>query len=137
MLVCTQKTDDYTIYSSPMNIDGKKYNLRIVYVSDGNARPYYKICGTWRSSQNKAQYRYGDGAVKTLSNIEPIYKAFGTTDYVKGKSFRVSPLGLKMEEGKLKNGEYKINYSVTDIYGKVINADPSDVTVSGDEITKK
>lgn len=132
-----EKTETFSVYSVPMYIDNVKYNMRAVYITDGSSRPYYKICSFTRSSDKNYKYRSCSDQIKTMSNIEPVFRIYNTNEEERGKSFRASPFGVKIEENRLKDGDYKLEFRSEDVYGETAVYDPSDVTLANGTATKK
>ena len=138
--LCTMRalsfTDDYILYTVPVQVNGKLTNLRMLYHND---TAEYEVIGTWdgidsetgMSSREVRKLQDGDW-------VEFVFEAYDLTtgedaSFV-GSGFTVSGPVIA-EEAILFDGVYYYQYEITDIFGNTYQSDFAVMESLGGEIT--
>lgn len=126
------KGDDYNLYSLPVYIDGVQGNIRIAVKNGKKSKTYgFRKCinPLYGSASRSVRKIY------PLTKLESFSRAYNSDEYYKTAE-RYAWL-MKFENEPLEDGEYKLEYQITDIYGEEQLLAPSDMTVSGKTALKR
>ncbi|MCR5791951.1 MAG: hypothetical protein K6G65_02170 [Lachnospiraceae bacterium] len=118
------ETEDYVIYTSPILLNGKETNLRLVqYYSDD----HIEVEGTWDGISDKGAacrqiHKLSEGDV-----ITPLYYSYGIEDdeeaeYV-GEEYVISG-DIYINYDRMPEGEYYYSFCIDDIYGDYYMTEP-------------
>jgi hypothetical protein len=129
-------TDDYILYTVPVQVNGEPTNLRMLYHLD---TAEYEIIGTWdgidsdtgMSSREVKKLQDGD-LVEFLFNATDL--ATGESSSFVGGSFTVSGPVIA-EEATLFDGVYYYQYEITDVFGKTYQSDFAVINTANGEMT--
>lgn len=129
-------TDDYILYTVPVQVNAEPTNLRMLYHRD---TAEYEVIGTWdgidsetgMSSREVRKLQDGD-------QVEFVFEAYDLTtgedaSFV-GGGFTVSGPVIA-EEATLFDGVYYYQYEITDIFGNTYQSDFAVMTSVSEEIT--
>lgn len=136
MMVALGFTDDYILYTVPVQVNGKPTNLRMLYHRD---TAEYEVIGTWDGIDSETGMSSRE--VKKLQDgdlVEFVFEAYDLTtgedaSFV-GGGFTVSGPVLA-EEAILFDGVYYYQYEITDIFGNTYQSDFAVLTSINGEIT--
>lgn len=127
------ETDEYSIYSSPIKLNGKRTNMRFMYVygeKDGDG--YWEVLGAWDGVDEYGQAARNIREIKKGDVIVPIYTAVdgetGETEEIYGDKYKVKK-GFNVWEPELTAGDYVSNFSIIDTYGSTKYLDYMDFHV--------
>lgn len=125
------KYDGYEIYSAPVVLNGVRSNVRIKHNTEkGN----YEIIGAWGGIDTENGRAYGSlKRIKLFDRITPILAVYDkehkVTEYTTG-STAIKLFG-GAEEKNIADGEYILEYELTDVYGQKRNGTPVTATSDG------
>lgn len=105
----------YELYSIPVILNGERSNIRLLRDEGGK----YEILGAWDGCDETGGAGTGMRPLKFNDRITPVYPVYsedrGKTEYITGHG------GMKMfgamRENNVEDGEYMLEYRMTDIYG--------------------
>lgn len=129
-------TDDYILYTIPVQVNAEPTNLRMLYHRD---TAEYEVIGTWdgidsetgMSSREVRKLQDGD-------QVEFVFEAYDSTTgedaSFLGGGFTVSGPVIA-EEATLFDGVYYYQYEITDIFGNTYQSDFAVMTSVSGEIT--
>jgi hypothetical protein len=124
MMVALSFTDDYILYTVPVQVNGEPTNLRMLYHQD---TAEYEVIGTWDGIDSETGMSSRE--VKKLKDGDLVEFVFDAADLNNGKdasftggSFTVSG-PVVAEEATLFDGVYYYQYEVTDIFGNTYQSD--------------
>ncbi len=137
--------DDYNLYTIPIELNGKRTNLRVQYVIEGGDEEgvtgSYQVLGVWDGTDEATGITARE--IKPLREgdvILPLFEAYPLNDengdgeewesyeIVAGKNGEVT-----MEEQDLFDGEYYYTFILTDIFGQEYQSDVVSLYMEGDE----
>ena len=124
--------DDSTVYTSPIELNGKRTNLRIVQSGDS-----IKIEGAWDGIDENGMAAREIRKLRAGDMIAPIYYLLGDDD----SESTYTADAYEWEDGdnviyaQLPNGDYYYAFSIDDVYGDYYLTDPVVFTVSDDGIS--
>ena len=117
-----EESEDYTIFSSPIVLNGRETNLRFAYLygeteDDGE----WLVLGAWDGIDDESgQADKEMTEIQKGDVIRPIYivvdQESGDTAEIKGDKYRVKK-NFNITEPKLPEGEYYYNFGIDDLYG--------------------
>lgn len=136
MMVALGFTDDYILYTVPVQVNGEPTNLRMLYHRD---TAEYEVIGTWDGINGETGMSSRD--VKKLQDgdlVEFVFEAYDLTtgedaSFVSG-GFTVSGPVIA-EEAILFDGVYYYQYEITDIFKNIYQSDFAVLTSVNGEIT--
>ncbi|HWR19490.1 MAG TPA: clostripain-related cysteine peptidase [Clostridia bacterium] len=136
MMVALGFTDDYILYTVPVQVNGAPTNLRMLYHRD---TAEYEVIGTWDGINGETGMSSRD--VKKLQDgdlVEFVFEAYDLTtgedaSFVSG-GFTVSGPVIA-EEAILFDGVYYYQYEITDIFKNIYQSDFAVLTSINGEIT--
>ncbi|MBR1832192.1 MAG: hypothetical protein IJ784_07145 [Ruminiclostridium sp.] len=124
--------DDSTVYTSPIELNGKRTNLRIVQSGDS-----VKIEGAWDGIDENGMAAREVRKLKAGDKIAPIYYILGDDD--SDSTYTADAYewadGDNVIYAQLPNGDYYYAFSIDDVYGDYYLTDPVVFTVSDDGIS--
>lgn len=121
--------DGYTIYSSPVKVDGEQYNLRLVR-TEKNGRIKFKCIGLYRSLGNANQSQRTVKKIRIYNKVTALLRDYSSGILVEGDGFKTWPLGMRLKYDGLKDGKYKTDFIVSYIYEDSFFTGPADFSVS-------
>ena len=136
MMVAVSFTDDYILYTVPVQVNGADTNLRMLYHMDGGE---YEIIGTWDGVDTESGMASRD--VKKLRDGDVVDFVFDAADLDTGEDTSFVAEGFTVsgpivaEEATLFDGTYYYEYELTDIFGNVYTSDFAMLTVENGEMT--
>jgi hypothetical protein len=117
-----EESEDYTIFSSPIVLNGQETNLRFAYLygeteDDGE----WMVLGAWDGIDDESgQADKEMTEIKKGDVIRPIYvvvdQESGETTEIKGDKYRVGK-NFNITEPKLPEGEYYYSFGIDDLFG--------------------
>lgn len=117
-----EESEDYTIFSSPIVLNGQETNLRFAYLygeteDDGE----WMVLGAWDGIDDESgQADKEMTEIKKGDVIRPIYvvvdQESGDTTEIKGDKYRVGKK-FNITEPKLPEGEYYYSFGIDDLFG--------------------
>lgn len=126
-------TDDTTVYTCPILLNGERTNLRIVY--DWNASEY-EIIGTWAGIDSET----GAAARETVplvdgDKVEPLWLAVSddSSGYISGGEYTVNGKPT-VEYAPLSDGDFSYSMALYDVYGNCYYTPAVGFTVEGDTV---
>lgn len=126
-------TDDTTVYTCPILLNGERTNLRIVY--DWNASKY-EIIGTWAGIDSET----GAAARETVplmdgDKVEPLWLTTSNdgTAYISGGEYTVNGEPT-IEYAPLSDGDFRYSMALYDVYGNCYYTPAVGFTVEGDTV---
>jgi hypothetical protein len=129
-------TDDYILYTVPVQVNSEPTNLRMLYHLD---TAEYEIIGTWDGIDSDTGMSSRE--VKKLQDGDLVEFLFNATDLTTGESssfvggsFTVSGPVIA-EEAALFDGVYYYQYEITDVFGKTYQSDFSVINTANGEMT--
>ena len=124
--------DDSTIYTSPIELNGKRTNLRIVQSGDS-----VKIEGAWDGIDENGMAAREVKKLNAGDEIAPIYYILGDDDSESTYTADAYEWanGDNVIYAQLPNGDYYYAFSIDDIYGDYCMTDPVVFTVGDDGIS--
>ncbi len=127
-----EANNDSTVYTSPIELNGKRTNLRIVQ-SENSVR----IEGAWDGIDENGMASREIIKLKAGDKIAPIYYIIGEDD---SESTYTSDAyewadGDNVIYAQLPNGDYYYRFSIDDVYGDYYLTDPVVFTVENDGIS--
>jgi hypothetical protein len=129
-------TDDYILYTVPVQVNGEPTNLRMLYHLDSAE---YEVIGTWDGIDSDTGMSSRE--VKKLQDGDLVEFLFNATDLITGESssfvggsFTVSGPVIA-EEAALFDGVYYYQYEITDVFGKTYQSDFSVINTANGEMT--
>lgn len=136
MMVALGFTDDYILYTVPVQVNGELTNLRMLYHLDSAE---YEVIGTWDGIDSESGMSSRE--VKKLQDgdlVEFVFEAYdlttGEDSSFVGSGFTVSG-SVIAEEATLFDGVYYYQYEITDIFGNTYQSDFALMTSVNGEIT--
>ncbi len=127
----------YTVYTSPIKIEGEQKNLRFVAEHKQNGTSKYKIIGLYDSLGAGSKSSRYITPIRIYNHLTPLFREFSTNELVSGKVFKTWPLGARISEKSLKEGSYKTDFSVSYIYGDSFLSGSSEFDYTEGNITYK
>lgn len=129
-------TDDYILYTVPVQVNGAPTNLRMLYHRD---TAEYEVIGTWDGIDSETGMSSRE--VKKLQDgdlVEFVFEAYdldtGEDASFVGGGFTVSG-PVVAEEAFLFDGIYYYQYEITDIFGNRYQSDFAVITSANGEFT--
>lgn len=124
--------DDSTVYTSPIELNGKRTNLRIVQSGDS-----VKIEGAWDGIDENGMAAREIRKLRAGDMIAPIYYLLGDDDSESTYTADAYEWadGDNVIYAQLPNGDYYYAFSIDDVYGDYYLTDPVVFTVSDDGIS--
>lgn len=124
--------EDYSLYSVPVYADDVRGAVRLVIKNGKRAK-----CYGFRKCINPL---YGI-AGRDVKKIYPFTKLEGCSRVYSSGEYCKTDLGLawfmSFKNKRLKDGEYKLEYKITDVYGEETFLPPSDMTIAGETVLKR
>ncbi len=124
MMLALNFTDDYILYTVPVQVNGNATNLRMLYHRDSGE---YEVIGTWDGIDSETGMASRE--VKKLKDgdlVEFVFDAakMGTGEDASfvGGGFTVNG-PVVAEEATLFDGDYYYQYEITDIFGNTHQSD--------------
>lgn len=136
MMVALGFTDDYILYTVPVQVNGADTNLRMLYHMDTGE---YEILGTWDGIDPESGMSSRD--VKKLADGDRVDFIFDAADLTTGEDVSFIGSGFTVsgpviaEEATLFDGTYYYQYELTDIFGITYESDFAVITVEDGEMT--
>lgn len=136
MMVALSFTDDYILYTVPVQVNGEPTNLRMLYHRD---RDEYEVLGTWDGIDAETGMSSRD--VKKLKDGDVVDFVFDAADLKTGEDASFVGGGFTVsgpvvaEEATLFDGTYYYEYEITDIFGNTYTSDFAIITVVNGEMT--
>ncbi len=127
----------YTIYTSPINFEGKQKNLRIVAEHKNNGTSSYKVIGLFDSLGAGSKSSRYNTPIYIYHHLTPLFREYSTNTLISGPVFKTWPLGIRASESDLKPGRYKTDFSVSYIYGDSFLSGSSEFDYADGSITYK
>ncbi len=123
------RTENYEIYSIPVLYQDELSSIRVIKTYDGKKWDY-SVQGIWKGIDENFVPGRKYKNPGTGDTITPVYRIFGdeSGEYVKGKSLRIVFGGASISEKTVTDGDYMISYTITDIYGKKVESNTTNVT---------
>lgn len=118
-LAVESSTDDYIIYTSPIELNGNECYLRIRQsYADGSTQ----VEGVWSGVGANGAVDRNVTKLKRGDVIVPIYKAFSTDESVtpstyEGNPYKMTSSTLDVDYGYLPEGDYLYGFWIEDAYG--------------------
>ncbi len=138
--LCTMRalsfTDDYILYTVPVQVNGKPTNLRMLYHRD---TAQYEVIGTWDGIDSGTGMSSRE--VRKLQDGDSVAFVFEAYDLDTGKDASFVGGGFTVngpviaEEATLFDGVYYYQYEITDIFGRTYQSDFAVMKSLGGEIT--
>ena len=124
--------EDSTVYTSPIELNGKRTNLRIVQSGDS-----VKIEGAWDGIDENGMAAREVRKLKAGDKIAPIYYILGDDDSESSYTAEAYEWadGDNVTYAQLPNGDYYYAFSIDDVYGDYYLSDPVVFTVDDDGIS--
>lgn len=118
MYYVIEEKDDYTVYSSPIKLNGKDTNLRFLYNYDTES---YEVIGTWDGIDDESGVSAKEVyKLKSGDKIEPYYTLYNVdtddTDEITGEAYTVDNKFI-IEDYILPEGDYYYGFEIIDIFG--------------------
>jgi hypothetical protein len=137
--------DDYNLYTIPIELNGKRTNLRVQYVIDGEdadgVTGSYQVLGVWDGTNDATGITARD--IRPLQEgdvILPLFTAYSLSDGSDlGDEWTSSEVTagkggeITLEEQDLFDGEYSYAFTLTDIFGTQYQSDGISLFMEGDE----
>lgn len=120
------KGEDYNLYSLPVYIDGVQGNIRVAVKNGKKSKVYgFRKCinPLYGSASRNVRKIY------PMTKFESFSRAYNSDEYYKTAERYAGFMKFKNEP--LEEGEYKLEYKITDVYDEEQILPPSDMTVSG------
>jgi hypothetical protein len=138
MMVALSFTDDYILYTVPVQVNGEPTNLRMLYHRD---TAEYEVIGTWDGIDSESGMSSRE--VKKLCDGDLVEFVFSAADLATGEDASFIGGGFTVsgpviaEEAVLFDGVYYYQYEVTDIFGNTYQSDFAVLESLNGEITVK
>lgn len=136
MMVALGFTDDYILYTVPVQVNGSDTNLRLLYHQDSGE---YEVIGIWDGLEAESGMASRD--IKKLADGDEVEFIFDAADLDSGEDasfigggFTVSG-PVTVQEAELFDGTYYYEYEITDIFGNTYESDFAILTVTDGEMT--
>lgn len=136
MMVALSFTDDYILYTVPVQVNGNPTNLRMLYHRDSGE---YEVIGTWDGIDSETGMSSRE--VKKLKDGDLVEFVFDAANMdiaedasFVGGGFTVSG-PVVAEEANLFDGDYYYQYEITDIFGNTHQSDFAVLHVQNGEIS--
>ena len=136
MMVALSFTDDYILYTVPVQVNGADTNLRMLYhLATGE----YEVLGTWDGID--AESGMASREVNKLRNGDVVDFVFDAVNLETGEDATFVSTGFTVsgpvvaEEATLFDGIYYYEYEITDIFGEVYTSDLAVIEVVDGEMT--
>jgi hypothetical protein len=136
MMVALGFTDDYILYTVPVQVNGEATNLRMLY---HNATGEYEVIGTWDGIDSETGMSSRE--VKKLQDGDLVEFVFDAADLTTGEDASFVGGGFTVsgpviaEEATLFDGIYYYQYEITDIFGNTYQSDFAVLESRNGEIT--
>lgn len=121
--------DGYTIYSSPVKVDGEQYNLRLVR-TENNGKIKFKCIGLYRSIGNANQSQRTVKKIRIYNKVTALLRDYSSGMLVESDGFKTWPFGMRLKYDGLKDGNYKTDFIVSYIYEDSFFTGSADFSVS-------
>ncbi|MEG2173936.1 MAG: clostripain-related cysteine peptidase [Oscillospiraceae bacterium] len=135
MMQALSFTDDYILYTVPVQVNGADTNLRMLYHMDTES---YEVIGTWNGIDGETGMSSRE--LKQLQNGDVVTFIFSAADLstaesyeFQGDSFTVNGPVIA-EDATLFDGTYYYQYTITDIFGNSYESDMAMMTSLNGEI---
>ncbi len=143
--ILVESQDDYNLYTIPIQLNGKRTNLRVMYViesedADG-VTGSYEVLGVWDGTDDVTGVTARDiTPLQEGDVILPLFDAYPLSDIggeseewesyevVAGENGEVT-----LEEQDLFDGEYYYAFILTDIFGQTFESDVISLFMEGEE----
>ncbi len=129
-------TDDYILYTVPVQVNGKPTNLRMLYHRD---TAEYEVIGTWDGIDGETGMSSRE--VRLLQDGDLVEFVFDAADLTTSEDTSFVSSGFTVsgpviaEEATLFDGVYYYQYEITDIFGQTHQSDFAVMRSQGGEIT--
>ena len=136
MMVALNFTDEYILYTVPVQVNGEGTNLRLLYHMDSGV---YEVIGTWDGVDVQSGMASRD--VRKLQDGDTVNFVFDAADLNTGEDTSFVAEGFTVsgpiiaEEAVLFDGTYYYEYELTDLFGNVYTSDLAVLTVENGEMT--
>ena len=125
--------DDYDLYSIPVSMNGIRKYVRAKYYGSEDK---FEIIGMWNGLDEKKQTTGAFEEIKSFDRLTPVLSVYdsehGAAEYMLGTP------NLKLWNGldykKLDDGDYILEYELTDVYGLKRRGTPVECRISGGQI---
>ncbi len=112
-------TEDYIIYASPIELNGKECYLRMRFDMASGA---VEVEGAWNGVDESGAVGRGVTALKKGDVIVPMYNAFSNDESVTASTYVGDPYTLtsntlKVDYGYLPDGKYLYSFAIKDAFG--------------------
>lgn len=131
MFYILEEEDEYTLYSSPILLNGREMYLRFAWVWEDPDDPEndygeYVVIDVWDGISATGASGRGTVQIRPGDVITPIYYGFGTDDgdfeeYL-GDDYRVRS-NFTIEDRLLREGEYDYAFEIIDIWNNSVTTD--------------
>lgn len=116
-----EKLGDYEIVSIPVILNGKRSNIRALRICTDNGSFKYEILGAWDGLDDTGKAGTGMRSIGVFDRIAPLYAVYDETyaqqNYTAGAAW-IKMFGSITDNNNVENGEYMLEYEMTDIYGQ-------------------
>lgn len=136
MMVALSFTDEYILYTVPVQVNGKETNLRMLYHQDSGE---YEVIGVWDGVDAGSGMASRD--VKKLQDGDVVEFVFDAANLDSGEDASFVGGGFTVsgpviaEEATLFDGTYYYEFEITDIFGKTYESDYAILTVANGEMS--
>lgn len=124
-LYVAETTDDYVVYSSPIELNGEETNLRIRQYFDDDT---ILVEGAWDGIGADGASARGITKIQKGDVIVPLYLSYSVEDdeegYYEGEKYKVTGSGeLELNYDYLPKGIFEYSFSIEDVYGNYYFSD--------------
>lgn len=119
-------TDDYVVYTSPIELNGEETNLRMrQYFDDGRV----EVEGAWDGISEVGASARGITKIKKGDVIVPLYEYYDMEaddwgeGYYQGEEYKVKK-EFSVDYDYLYSGEYEYSFCIDDVFGNFYLSDP-------------
>lgn len=128
--------DGYTLYSSPIMIDGVLKNLRIAEYWD-NGKQKYKSLDMHDSLGPANKSSRHITKIHIYNQLTPMFSGYAQDSLTAGSSFKTWPFGMSIKQEPLKDGSYLTDFRITYIYGSYFTSGNAEFDYSKNNISYK
>lgn len=108
--------DGYTIYSSPVKVDGTAYNMRLVK-TERNGRDRLELLGLYKSLGGANAASRVRSRIRIYNRVTALMRDYASGELIEADVFKTWPFGARLRYGALEDGNYKTDFIVSYIYG--------------------
>jgi hypothetical protein len=137
--------DDYNLYTIPIELNGKRTNLRVMFVieseDEDGVTGSYQVVGVWDGTDDETGVAARD--IRPLEEgdvILPLFDAYAlddiggaTEEWTSDEVVAGANGAVTLEEQDLFDGEYYYAFLLTDIFGKDYESDGVSLFMEGEE----